>query len=268
MGMIGNKSITARITIVMIVFLLVLGSSGIALASIVPAQEDDTTDHTLGSCSIPSIEIDHLGSSGAGTGDQFQFKSVIDQSSTDFIQQLSDRGNGVAPPLWVVLLRYSRYDDSDPLDNEVRSRVYGVIEQSPGTYISEVSEQVSASRSTVRYHVRILEDEGLIVGDADRGKHRFYPTGSDDPALAAAMNDDATARVLDSIARLEPATVSALAEDLDRAPGTVSYHLDRLADDGLIEQERIGNSVVTRLADGIRIDATTSETELTPANAD
>lgn len=264
--MIEMKSVTvSRITIVMLILVLVLGSSGVALASIAPAQEDDTTEYTIGSCSLPTIDIDHFDSNTVVTGDQFE--SVIDQPSTTLIQELSERGTSI-PPLWAVLLRYSRHDSSDPLKNEVRSQVYSVIEQSPGTYISEVSEQVSASRSTVRYHVRILEDEGLIDGDADRGKHRFYPTGSDDPALAAAMNDDATARVLDSIARLEPAAVSAIAEDLDRAPGTVSYHLDRLAEDDLIEQERTGNSVVTSLADGIRINATPSKTELTPANAD
>lgn len=252
----------------MLVLLLVLGSSGVALASIVSPQEDDTTENTIGSCSLPPIDLGQFDSNVAVPGDQFQFGLVIDQnSSTTFIQELSERASNV-PPLWTILLRYSRYDDSDPLENEVRSQVYNVIEQSPGTYISEVSEQISASRSTVRYHVRILEDEGLIVGDADRGKHRFYPAGNDDPALAAAMNDDATARVLDSIARLEPTGVSAIAEDLDRAPGTVSYHLDRLAEDGLIQQERTGNAVVTSLADGIRINTTPSETELTPTNAD
>lgn len=268
--MTGTNSITAsRITVVVLVCLLALGSGGVALASVAPAYEDTTTEHTIASCSLPTLDISHVDSNADDTGMQLQFDPVVEQSSHHLVNQLSDRGSGVAPPLWAVLFRYSRYDDSDPLDNEVRNRVYGVIEQSPGTYISEVSEQVDASRSTVRYHVRILEDEGLIIGDAVRGKHRFYPSGSDDPALAAAMNDDATARVLDSIARLEPATVSALAEDLDRSPGTVSYHLDRLADDDLIERERIGNSVVTQLADGIKIsiDAGT-EPEIAPANAD
>ncbi len=262
--MIGTKSVTvSRITVMTLVLLLVLGSSGIALASIAPAQDDDTTER-MGSCTLPTLDIEHFGPKTVTTDDRVG--SVIDQPSL-LVHELSGNGNTV-PPLWTVLLRYSRYDNSDPLENDVRSRVYGIIEQSPGTYISEVSEQVSASRSTVRYHVRILEDEGLIVGDADGGKHRFYPGGSDDPALEAAMNDDATARVLDSIARLEPAAVSALAEDLDRAPGTVSYHLDRLAEDDLIEQERAGNSVVTSLADGIKIDATLGETELAPTNAD
>ncbi|WP_185715666.1 winged helix-turn-helix transcriptional regulator [Halocatena pleomorpha] len=263
--MIGMKSVTvSRITVMALILLLVFGSSGVAFASIAPAQDDDTTERVV-SCSIPAIDIDHLGPKATATADQFE--SVIDHPSTTLADQLSRDGTTV-PPLWTVLLRYSRHDDSDPLENEVRSRVYDVIEQSPGTYISEVSEQVSATRSTVRYHVRILEEEGLIVGDADGGKHRFYPVGSDDPALEAAMNDNATARVLDSISRLEPAAVSVLADDLDRAPGTVSYHLDRLAEDGLIKQERAGNSVVTSLADGIRIDATPAETELTPTNAD
>lgn len=265
--MTGTKSIAAsRITVVVLVCLLAVGSSGVVLASIAPAHGDVTTEQTIGSCSLPTLSITMFDST-ASDEMQHQFESVIEQPSTGLIDQLSDRGGSVVPPLWAVLLRYSRYDDSDPLDNEVRSQIYAIIEQSPGTYISAVSERVDASRSTVRYHVRILEDEGLIVGDAVRGKHRFSPAGSGDPALAAAMNDEATARVLDSIARLEPAAVSALAEDTDRAPGTISYHLNRLADDELIERERVGNAVVTRLADGIRLDAG-DEVEIQPANAD
>jgi predicted transcriptional regulator len=176
------------------------------------------------------------------------------------IDDLSGSGSDVVLPVGAVLFRYSRFDDSDPLENDVRQQVYEAIERSPGTYISEMSSACDASRSTVRYHVRILEEEGLIVDEADRGKHRLYPAGSETPELAAALNDTATARVLDAIARLEPVTVSALADDLDRSPGTVSYHLDRLTNDGLLERERMGNTVVTRLTGDIQTELLNGET--------
>lgn len=147
----------------------------------------------------------------------------------------------------VLLAGYSRYDGSDPLENDVRERVYEAVLESPGTYPVELAETVGSSRSTVRYHVRVLEEEGLIDGEKLRGKRRYFPPNSDDATLAAALADDASESVLTAIERLEPVTVSRLATDLDRAPSTVSYHLERLTDDGLVERETESGTVLTRL---------------------
>lgn len=153
-------------------------------------------------------------------------------------------------PVGMLIAGYSRYDDSDPLENDVRQRVYETVRRSPGTYPMELADTVDVSRSTVRYHVRILEDEGLISGEKIRGKQRYFPGESVDAELSAALRDDATGAVLDALERLEPVSVSRLASDLDRAPSTVSYHLDRLADAGLVEQERDQGAVLNRLSDG------------------
>lgn len=162
---------------------------------------------------------------------------------------VSDDGNPI-PVL--LLLGYSRYDDSSPLDNDVRRRVFQQIERSPGVHVSALADLTDASRSTVRYHVRVLEREGLVYDEKIRGKRRYFPVGSEAPELLAALSDDATASVLDAVSRIGPANVSQLADDLDRTPGTVSYHLSRLETAGLVEQERDGGAVLTRLADPAR----------------
>lgn len=170
----------------------------------------------------------------------------VDATTNELVsfQDAFDDGN---PLPMLLLLGYSRYDDSSPLENDVRRRVFEHIERSPGVHVSALAEVTDASRSTVRYHVRVLEREGLVFGEKIRGKRRFFPVGSDDPELTAALHDDATASVLDAVARIGPANVSQLAEDLDRTPGTVSYHLSRLEAADLVEQEREGGSVLTRL---------------------
>jgi DNA-binding transcriptional ArsR family regulator len=266
-----------RVTIVVLTVLLVFSTGVCALASTGGSPQGvSTVTHQgtaidYGSCAPPIFSFEYINSPSIPSLDSisthtervFEFEdSRVIETAGNIVEDLSDSGSDVVFPIGTVLLRYSRFDDSDPLENDVRQQVYEAVERSPGTYISEVSEECDASRSTVRYHVRILEEEGLIVGEAERGKHRFYPIGSETPELAAALNDSATARVIDAIARLEPVTVSALAEDLDRSPGTVSYHLDRLTDDGLLERERMGNAVVTRLTSGIQAEILSGETTL------
>jgi len=62
------------------------------------------------------------------------------------------------------------------------------------------------------------------------------------------MNDDATASVLDAIARLGAASVSDLADEIGRDPSTISHHLQRLEEDGIIVRERDGRAVMNTLA--------------------
>lgn len=142
---------------------------------------------------------------------------------------------------------YRRDDGSDPLENEVRREINDFVARSPGTYPSRVARATDVSLSTVRYHLRVLREEGLVQEETFGGKRRLYPAGSDHLALAAALEDDATASIVRTLARSDPATVSDLAERLDRAPSTLSHHLSRLEDDDLVVRERDGVSVVTRL---------------------
>ncbi|MFC7229234.1 helix-turn-helix domain-containing protein [Salinirubellus salinus] len=162
----------------------------------------------------------------------------------------------------LTAFRYSRYDDSDPLEHEARADVFDVVQETPGTYLSEVAERADLPLSTVRHHVRVLEREELLMGAKVRGKRRFYPAYSSDIELAAALNDDATAVVLDALSRLGGASVSELADELERHPSTVTHHLQRLEEDGLVVREREGRAVVNRLSAQTRA-ALDPETEAT-----
>lgn len=152
------------------------------------------------------------------------------------------------PPGVLLTAGFSRRGGSDPLENEVRRRIYEAIEDRPGSYVSEIAEETDIPRSTVRYHVRVLNREGLVFDEKIRGKRRFFPAGSDGVELTAALEDEATGAVFDAVARLAPASVSEVASSVDRTPATVSYHLSRLESAGLVERERDGNAVLNRIA--------------------
>lgn len=153
---------------------------------------------------------------------------------------------------FVVPLRYSRYDDSDPLDHDTRCDVYETVESNPGLYLSAVAEQANLPLSTARHHARVLEREGLLASAKVRGKRRFYPDGNEDVELSAAIDDKPTASVLDALWRHGTCSVAKLADDLDRDPSTVTHHLQRLESEGLVVRERDGRSVVNRLAMDVR----------------
>lgn len=190
-------------------------------------------DSTFGPSAAP---VDELSSQG----------SLVDRLSGH--GSLVDRlvSGGVGVPLGAVLLGYSRQANGEPLDNDVRRQVHERVRATPGAHIAALVEATDVSRSTVRYHLNVLEAAGLITGEMIRGKHRYAPAG-EDLVTAAALYDGPAREVLDGVARFEPVSVTGLADAVDRAPSTVSHHLDRLADVGLLEREREQGRVVVRL---------------------
>jgi predicted transcriptional regulator len=141
---------------------------------------------------------------------------------------------------------YARHE-GDPLEHETRARLAEYVESSPGAYLSELAEATDTPLGTVRYHLKVLEREDVLSRTKARGRRRYYPVGGTPDELAAALDEEGAGDVLRALAGVGPSSVSGLADELDRDASTVSHHLDRLADEGLVERERDGRAVVNRL---------------------
>lgn len=208
-------------------------------ASIGPTTRQIPTDPgplAVGATAITGVGAVAVGTMlGTGTG----VEREVARRTTSGLERLV---RTVAP------FRYSRYDGSDPLEHEDRATIHDYVRDHPGTYVSAVSEAVSVPHSTARHHVRILEREGLVENAKVRGRRRLFPANARQQELAAAMSDEATAAILDAIARLGPCSGTALADEVDRSVGTVSHHLTRLEDDGLVVREKEGRTTVNRLS--------------------
>lgn len=151
-----------------------------------------------------------------------------------------------------VVLRYSRRDDSDPLEHETRADIYEILTSDPGTTLPDLSDRLETPLSTVRYHVQVLQREGLISSQKQRGNRRFYPVGVENEALTAALQTDTTADIVRSLADRGAATVGDLVDDIGKSYSTVSHHISRLVEDDIIVREKEGRQRVCRLTSGAR----------------
>lgn len=142
---------------------------------------------------------------------------------------------------------YAQWDCSDPLEHEIRASIYEFIKQAPGAYLSKISASVNVTLTTTRYHLDVLEDEGHVTRVHVRGKRRYYPGYDNEVHLIAALDDEGMASVLITLAKLEEATGVQLADELDRDASTISHHLSRLEQAGLITREREGRRIVNRV---------------------
>jgi len=144
-----------------------------------------------------------------------------------------------------------RTDTEGVLEQPTRAAVYETIESSPGASLSAIATAVGVAKSTVKYHVGVLRDAGLVDGATVAGTDRFAPADVD-AELAGVLGADATAAVLRAVAANEPAATATVAAATDRAVSTASHHLSRLEERGVIERERAGEAVVATLAPATR----------------
>ncbi|WP_312911654.1 winged helix-turn-helix transcriptional regulator [Natronosalvus caseinilyticus] len=160
----------------------------------------------------------------------------------------------------VFLAGHAHSRSSDPLDHDVRQELYETVHQTSGIYLGDLRESHDLHRSTLRYHLEVLEQAELLASVTVFGKLWYYPAGSDTNHLRAALTHEPTGDILEAIARLEPVSVTDLADEVDRSDSTVSHHLERLETKGLVEQERGSTTVLSRLAPEARGEfETTSE---------
>ncbi|WP_254863313.1 winged helix-turn-helix transcriptional regulator [Halovivax gelatinilyticus] len=149
------------------------------------------------------------------------------------------------------LFRYSRYDDSDPLEHETRRAIFETIEADPGRYLSAIEVDHDVSLSTIRHHVSVLESESLVRTEKQNGKRRYYPANVDDVELAAALCEPAKRRVVAALIELGDVPNGQVADRLDLDPSTVSHHLSALESAGIVDRTRDGRTIVNSLAPGV-----------------
>lgn len=160
----------------------------------------------------------------------------------------------VGDGLWRFLgaAGYVKWAGKDPLKHDTRAALYDHLQAEPGTYLSAFDDvdAVDASMASVRYHLEILERESLIASEKQHGKRRYYPIGAKPDALTVAMSEETPSDIIEALAG-QPDTVSGLAEKVNRHPSTVTHHLDRLEEEGIVNRERDGEAVVNRLTPGV-----------------
>ena len=156
-------------------------------------------------------------------------------------------------PLGLLVAGYTRHATADPLDNDARRTVYRQVEATPGAHIAAIVDRTGIPRSTVRYHLHVLEEADLLASGMVRGRHRYAPVDVD-LTLASALHDEPTRELLAAIARYGPVSVTGLADETGLAVSTVSHHLDHLVGADLLERERAGGRALHTLAPAAGLD--------------
>lgn len=139
---------------------------------------------------------------------------------------------------------------ADPLDHPVRRRVLRAIRARPASPVARIAAELDLDESTVRHHVDVLEEADLVTSIRQGRARLLRGRGDDvDPRLARLLAHRLRRRILDRLARTTWLRQDRLRRDLDVAASTLSHHISRLREAGLVRSEPRGRTRRLRLVD-------------------
>lgn len=166
----------------------------------------------------------------------------------------------VVTALWITisrleLLRHARrrnggiaghrLDFDDVVENETRSAIIDLIVGEPGIHFNEIKNRLDLTPGVLTWHVGILEEYGILQKKRAGQYLLFFPALSENPIDAASVRlvkSETTLAVLKHIRDHPGTSQQAIARALAKAPKTISYHLDKLRDRGMIRVEKTGRA--------------------------
>ena len=148
--------------------------------------------------------------------------------------------------LW-CFLGFRRVLRKNVLESDERRGLYESITENPGVDLSSLTEMLRLNKETARYHLKMLAVNGKISGLIKQGIARYFPSremiSEFEKTVIHYLWIGTTKRILLLLIETPGLTRQAIADELGIAGPSVTWQMQRLADDGLIEVRTEGRFV-------------------------
>ncbi len=124
------------------------------------------------------------------------------------------------------------------LENEKRRKILKIIIKNPGISLKELEELTGMNRSTLRFHLKSLEDEGWIHS-VQTGKHRsFFLTDGDDVDPLTLVKSERKKQIIELLNQNGELTIKDIADKLGISYKTAHRHISQLKSMGIVKVDR------------------------------
>lgn len=139
-----------------------------------------------------------------------------------------------------------------PLEFGRRRRIYQTIAAHPGLHLRELERRMGGGLGDLRYHLDHLEKSGLITSQEDRYRKTFFPVHGfsyPDARLVSLLRQAAPRRILLVLLESGERGFEELRDALRVSKSTLSFHMRKLLDAGLVHASRADGRTEYRLSD-------------------
>jgi predicted transcriptional regulator len=141
-------------------------------------------------------------------------------------------------------------DSSDESIDATQRRILDYITAHPGVHLRQICRELGLAMGDVQYHVHRLEKDARVTS-MRRGLYRFfYPHalfGEKQKDVLGMLSLDAPRKLLLSLLERPDVGQEELARSMSVTQPTISWHLKRLVDLGIVEKRQSGRSVTYRV---------------------
>ena len=133
----------------------------------------------------------------------------------------------------------------DVLELETRRQIYDLITKNPGIHLSKVAKLLKMRTSLVDYHILFLEKHGLIISDKETGFKRHYVKGKiglEDKQYLFILRQKTVLKIILYLLKSDYSKHKDILDNVDVSASTLSYHLNKLVKNDIIELSRYGDN--------------------------
>lgn len=132
-----------------------------------------------------------------------------------------------------------------PLELETRRDIYALVRSVPGLHMRDIQRRLELSIALAEYHLRYLEEAGMLVSVEEGGYRRYYPAtavdggpgiGARDRRVLSVLRQPVALRIALYLLTVESSTLSEVAAALERSPSGLSFHLKKLVRHGIVRR--------------------------------
>ncbi len=130
------------------------------------------------------------------------------------------------------------------LELEARQKIYEIIRKNPGINLSKIANILKMRISHVEYHLRYMKKHEIINSSKYTGYARFYTNnqeniGSYDKKILSIIRQKTPLKIVLLLLKNVYMRHKEILKEINLAPSTLSYHINKLKKLGLIEICRI-----------------------------
>lgn len=139
-------------------------------------------------------------------------------------------------------MAFSMDEDRRVLELEMRRRIYIAVRDCAGCHLREIERRTGESAGAVSYHINYLKRHGLLKQEKDGNKVRYFPSEFPGGMLMGMLRQGSVRRIILQIVANDGCSQNDIVQSVHLAPSTVSWHLSKLLENGIVKSVKRGRN--------------------------
>ncbi|MDG7001358.1 MAG: winged helix-turn-helix transcriptional regulator [Nitrososphaerota archaeon] len=140
-------------------------------------------------------------------------------------------------------------------NQETKSKIFDYILGNPGTHVRKISRELGIAMGDLQYHLYALEKQGKIQ-TLRRGLYKFiFATGlfgEQQSVILSLLSQETPRELLLYLIQRPDSSQSNLAHFTRLSPPTISWHMKRLVELGVVVREQRGKTATYRVIEPVQ----------------